>query len=371
MLIRKQNGFDDFVCIADRCPKSCCIGWQIVIDEMSLEKYQNSSGDLAALLKSGVDYSEGCFYQNAGRCAMLAADGLCNLQKNRGQEYLCDTCRPYPRHEEDFLDLREETLTLSCPEVTRMLLDPDYSFGFTQEEDERADDPEEYRDCDLFLLDELAYAREKMAAFLKKRTIPFQVRLSVIGAAAFDMQYDYDYGQLQLIGKASERLDETDSLGIGDTLSTEQVKPLSATGIRPGFSYTMESLFFLSKLEALEEDWPDRVLRTKKLFEKKGGHSDAWKEAMDPEDETMQAIFEKVFLSFLYTYFCGSVYDGQIYARCMIAIWSVRWMMLMYAATDLTIEQTIYLFSRQIEHSDENINALISFFEAELCDMET
>jgi lysine-N-methylase len=50
----------------------------------------------------------------------------------------------------------------------------------------------------------------------------------------------------------------------------------------------------------------------------------------------------------------------------MIAIWSVRWIMLLFAATDLTIEQAIYLYSRQIEHSDENINALISFFEEEI-----
>ena len=37
MIYRKQKDFDNFKCIADKCPKSCCIGWQIMIDEDSLD----------------------------------------------------------------------------------------------------------------------------------------------------------------------------------------------------------------------------------------------------------------------------------------------------------------------------------------------
>ncbi|MCR4690262.1 MAG: hypothetical protein K5739_02830 [Lachnospiraceae bacterium] len=76
--------------------------------------------------------------------------------------------------------------------------------------------------------------------------------------------------------------------------------------------------------------------------------------------------FKSTNISLLYTYFCGSVYDGQLYARCMIALWSVRWIMLIFAATDLPIDKVIYLYAREIEHSDENINALIAFFEGEI-----
>ena len=366
MLIRKQNGFDEFICIADKCPKSCCIGWQIVIDEKSLQTYRYTTGDFAPKLREGVDYKEKCFRQNAARCAMLREDGLCDLQKTMGEDYLCNTCRLYPRHEEDFLDLREETLTLSCPQVTRMLLDPDYTYGFTEEENEETDDPEEYRDCDPFLLDELAYAREKMTTLIQNRNIPFQQRLSIIGAAAFDMQYDYDIGEIERIGKTCDRFDEVESLVNADHVPVEEIAPFDATGIPLLFSYTLDSLSFLSELEVLDEDWNHKVPATKEFFSEKGEDSDVWKNALHPEDPSQQAVLEKVFLSFLYTYLCGSVYDGQIYARCMIAIWSVRWIMMLFAATDLTLEQTIYLYSRQIEHSDENINALISFFEAEI-----
>ena len=35
---------------------------------------------------------------------------------------LCDTCRNYPRHIEEFESLREISLSLSCPEAARILL---------------------------------------------------------------------------------------------------------------------------------------------------------------------------------------------------------------------------------------------------------
>ena len=37
--------YDDFRCVAGKCPASCCEGWQIVIDEESLQKYRNYSGE--------------------------------------------------------------------------------------------------------------------------------------------------------------------------------------------------------------------------------------------------------------------------------------------------------------------------------------
>ena len=87
---------------------------------------------------------------------------------------------------------------------------------------------------------------------------------------------------------------------------------------------------------------------------------------MNPEPEE-SFIFEKMLESLLFTYFCGSIYDGEIYARAMIAVMTVRWIMMISAAgIGLTFEETVYLFSREVEHSDLNLNALIKWFEAEL-----
>ena len=33
MLVRVPDYFDQFACLAGDCPHSCCIGWEVVIDE--------------------------------------------------------------------------------------------------------------------------------------------------------------------------------------------------------------------------------------------------------------------------------------------------------------------------------------------------
>ena len=54
-----------------------------------------------------VDWEEGCFRQDqARRCAFLNPDNLCDLYKNVGKDALCKTCRDYPRHIEEFEDVR-------------------------------------------------------------------------------------------------------------------------------------------------------------------------------------------------------------------------------------------------------------------------
>ena len=36
--------YKNFKCIAGACTDTCCAGWDINIDETSLERYQNSTG---------------------------------------------------------------------------------------------------------------------------------------------------------------------------------------------------------------------------------------------------------------------------------------------------------------------------------------
>ena len=45
MLIVKPDYYNEFKCIAENCPDTCCAGWQIVIDEDSLQSYANVQGD--------------------------------------------------------------------------------------------------------------------------------------------------------------------------------------------------------------------------------------------------------------------------------------------------------------------------------------
>ena len=352
MIYRKQHGYDDFRCIAGACPKSCCIGWQIVIDEESLRKYKKVDGEFAGRIAAGVDYAEGVFHQKATRCMMLNDAGLCDLQATMGEAYLCDTCRLYPRHIEEFQDLREYSLSLSCPEVVRMILDAGYTFGVEESEDEVADDPEEFEDFDFFIFDQLEYARDRMMEVLENREIPLWERMQRVAAAAFQLQGCYDDG---------------DVLGMGDVeydISGDSDGGL-APGVAGGVDYCMEQLEVLAGMEVLETDWTEGIVAAKRYWMGLGDGSAEWASLITPGPE-LSVIFEKICMSLLFTYFCGAVYDGQIYARAMIALQSVRNLMLLYGAGDEALAKVIYLYSREVEHSDLNVNRMIEVFEGEL-----
>ncbi|MDO4634272.1 MAG: flagellin lysine-N-methylase [Eubacteriales bacterium] len=353
MIYRKQTGFDDFHCIADKCPKSCCEGWQIMIDDASLKKYKFCTGEFRERMINGVDRQEHCFRQQNMRCSMLAPNGLCDLQSTLGESWLCDTCRQYPRHLEEFLDLREYSLSLSCPEVVRMLVDPAYRFALTESEDDTYDDPDDFEDFDLFIFDKLTFAREKMLNIAGDSSIPLQKRLDMVAAAGFRLQDLYDQGEIF----------EMDDISCEPVPVEENVND---SGVVFSYDYLMQSLELLLDLEVLETSWSDLLQSTKEYWLQHPAASDEWKQAMHTDTEH-SAVFEKLLQSLIFTYVCGSIYDGQIYACTMIAVMSVRWiMMIHYANPVLSLEETIYLFSREVEHSDQNVTELISCFGDEV-----
>ena len=118
----KPHFYDSFVCTAGDCPDTCCAGWQIMIDEESLERYENEPGEFGKILRNSIDWEEECFYQNNRRCAFLNDENLCDLYKALGPDALCDTCRMYPRHTEEYEGLRELSLSLSCPKAAKIIL---------------------------------------------------------------------------------------------------------------------------------------------------------------------------------------------------------------------------------------------------------
>jgi lysine-N-methylase len=58
----------------------------------------------------------------AGECPLLSEEGLCRIQMEHGESYLSITCATYPRTIHTIDQLREETLSLSCPEAARLVL---------------------------------------------------------------------------------------------------------------------------------------------------------------------------------------------------------------------------------------------------------
>lgn len=70
---------------------------------------------------------------------------------------------------------------------------------------------------------------------------------------------------------------------------------------------------------------------------------------------------------FMDTYFCGAVYDGRVYGKMQLAagsVWLIYEMLLArWVKNGKTLDQedivrTAYRYSREIEHSDRNLELL-------------
>ncbi|MFU7517806.1 flagellin lysine-N-methylase, partial [Clostridium sp. HCS.1] len=59
--------------------------------------------------------------ETKGLCPLLSDEGLCNIVLNHGEEYLSSTCKSVPRIENDFEDVKELTLSCSCPEEVNII----------------------------------------------------------------------------------------------------------------------------------------------------------------------------------------------------------------------------------------------------------
>ena len=76
---------------------------------------------------------------------------LCDIYRKLGPSSLCETCRQYPRHTEEFENLRELSLSLSCPVAAEMILGCKSRVEFLEEEDDLEEIEEDYEDFDFLL----------------------------------------------------------------------------------------------------------------------------------------------------------------------------------------------------------------------------
>lgn len=369
----KPDYYDAFQCVADKCPDSCCAGWQIMIDDASLEKYQQVKDAFGKRLQSQIDWREGSFMQYGGRCAMLNEENLCDLVIEKGEEWLCETCDRYPRHVEEYDGVREWSLSLSCPVAAGMILDKKKPLALLVEEDEEADPlEEEFEEFDFLLYTKLEDARNVLFQIAQNASKSIAQRLALIEEMAMQLQlcieeerlYDMD----DLIAAFQERAHGSEEL------------PLLEGEVR--FKELQKRFGYLEQLEHLRSEWTKVLENARRELYNRGYeqyqekyssfvnelHQDGAKE------KEWEQIQENLLMFFLYTYFCGAVYDEWIYSKAAMAVYSVVFIqelvMCRGILTDKAIDiqdyiEVAYQYAREVEHSDDNLNLLEELLQQE------
>ena len=359
MIRRKIKGYDTFACIADKCPATCCAGWLIEIDDEALQRYRKETDAYGETLRKRIDWEEKVFLQDdKARCAFLRSDDLCDMYCHLGEESLCLTCQSYPRHTEEFENVREYSLAISCPAVAKALLQQKEPMQWETWEDDEVEEP--YEEFHGLLYEKLVAMREELMKIMQDREVPFSVRCHRGLLRVYAMQQALDEGRWE------------------NCLEDDYPVCDVNTGI-PAFS-AMEDMHMLYRnlyeMEPLSYDWrawlmqAEQILYTQEATTYETLHAEFVASVSD-----LSVKMEQIVVYFLFAYFCGAVYDEYVYALAQEAVvnaylicelWFAKWLEQKKQISFTDMVEITYRYSRELEHSQENLECMEELMDCQI-----
>lgn len=377
MKIRVPEYFKDFKCIASKCEDTCCAGWGIVIDDVTYDRYKNVQGKFGERLRSEIvhEAGENIFVLKGNNCPFLNKEKICDIYINIGEENLCYTCQQYPRYTEEFGSLREIGISLSCPEAARIMLNNDKKVTFELSENEEV--VSSYNDINAQLFIELLQSRNIVMDMLQDRDIDLRKRVALALLFVDEIQEKIDESEIKEIKSVREKY--SDKLFLEELLEKlEEYKD------NEGIKYDNIQEYF-NVFRDLKHITPNDPL----------GLNDALRYFWQAdEDEELYILkhkqfveyyedkiykFENILVYFVFRYFMKAVFDYDALAKIKTAI--ISYMMIRELAvvryiennefTDEDMVDIAHTYSKDIEHLEENIEALAELFETnEVFDIE-
>ncbi len=326
MFIIKPDFYDKFKCIADKCTDNCCIGWEIDVDENTLEKYRKLQSPLGDEIRSEIVKAEDGVYSfrltEKERCPFLNENNLCDIIIKCGENYLCEICREHPRFYEWFPGVTECGLGLCCEEVCRILLENEEPLSLIEEsdgEDIILETKEDAAESDFYIF--LYAFREQLFEILSSKDITFEEKLVNI-------------------------LTKTEAF-CGEKIKIRNYK---------------NSLELYKKTEPIDDNWTVFINALSDKLESVSGV-----EAEFVEKTNGDMLYSKILAYVIYRHFMRAVFDKSIKERICFAVEGVRFIYLCDMKTyfekgELTLKERIENlknWSKQIEYSEENTELLI------------
>ena len=333
--------YEKFTCLAGHCPLSCCRGWNISIDEASLDCYGTLPGRIGREVRNAIDWETECFLTgNDGRCALQTGDGLCALQLTAGEEALCDTCRLYPRHTEEFKGCREYSLNLSCPEAARLILFDHEALPVLQETTDDAEEDIEFDSFDEAVFANLLQLRERIFRKLlssKDMAVPGTPWMDATGFIPAEL--------------------------IPAEMSPERLR-----------CFFEKERALLENLEVIDPSWPDVRTQMVRSLQDLFGRDNAQQLVSGYQKEWGDTPLRRLYAYFIYVYLAGAVYDDDIPGKLSYSAFCVTWVHLLWLAVrhagnrPLPEEMMAVLaarLARETEHDDDNFERIAA--EAKIC----
>ena len=295
MKITVPDYYPRFRCIADRCRHSCCIGWEIDIDEDTRAFYRTVEGEFGQELAANIADDDPPHFRlgESERCPFLDGRNLCRIITNLGEDALCGICADHPRFRSFFDSRTEIGLGLCCEAAAELILGQTQPVTLITLEDDGGGEFSE-NDEGFFAM------REDIFRTLQARSMSMDDRVNAV---------------------------------------------LSRHGaVLPANSPARWAEIYRS-LERLDPQW-DKML-------------DALARCTEMGSVLSETVQEQLLVYFMYRHLPESIYDGMLRQRIAFAVLSTRMIDGICAASGEPACEIARMYSSEIEYSDENIALLL------------
>lgn len=335
MLDTYPSYYKNFSCIADKCPDTCCAGWEIVVDPESLLKYKNLGGEYAEKIRSLISVDsdgDSIFTPADSRCPFLLDSGLCEMYIELGHDSLCRTCRLFPRHVTYFGARKETGISLSCPEAARIIMENSEPIHFETEEI-HADIMPTAIDPSLYFT--LIETRKTAINILQNRKFPIEKRIIAFLILSEEIQF--------LIRK--NKLPDSKETCKKDFLNMNY-----AVGSHSDKKRTVAKYFNdFKSLEMLDKSWESKLLKAEMTAPVK--------------PDGFEWEYEHLMIYFIFRYLMAAVFDGDLLSKAKFA--AVSYIIISRLQTENITDKSARVaamqkYSKEVEHSQLNMDKIFS-----------
>ena len=373
MKILKPFYYDDFKCVGGECIDNCCgNNWRIDIDEKTYKKYKKLKGEWGKKINNNINRKRsnpnylqyGKINLKNNKCSLLSEDGLCTIHGSLGEDYLCNTCRAYPREIRKYGEIYERNLSISCPEVARYIIKCKDNFSFNLEDEKLSDLDKDYIVNNKYneklyniLWDTRSLAMEIIQfkeIEIWKRISFFKMLTDKVQNIINEKQYDNYEEVLNNFREQVTNINVINSLDKISLIPEVKVKFIqSALQIRANEGINNEKFNNLIKeYNNLSDKNLDFKNKVENIIKKEEEFNIYLKE--------QENILENLLIYLIYKYFMNALYSKNLNAEVNNIILSYAMIKMLLLARynknnkELSEEdfvEVFYLFSREIEHN--------------------
>lgn len=367
----------DFSCIGSECEDTCCAGWKVLVDKKTYQAYRNVPNKpmrqtLAKVVtrnRTQNGKGESSYAKiNLGKdrkCPLLSDTGLCTIQTELGYSYLCDTCAIYPRYYSSVGGIVEQSLTISCPEAARIILQKKEGIGFIEQEVDANNRVN--RSINLSKYPYFWDLRIYIIELIQNRTQSLETRLILLGLFLQRIKdipiENYPNELPQLMEDYKQRLNSIEFITLIEELEPAREFQLHLATVLLANRANMG--LGSEKYQELLSSIVEGLYLNDEMEKKIAAYETAYKQYYEPFSKEHEYLLENYIVNYIFKNLMP--YDKssfqESYMMLSIHIMLIKLHVVGKAAVEQNLEvvdfiECVYLIGRTIEHSGVYLNAV-------------